>query len=477
MNLTRTLLAALVPMVALAAPCTFAADAPASGLAPLAPADDAPLTQKETMQLRQLLEKQSASSAKASQQASGAPSLSSDDQAKALHSLMKDSWFEKLSIRGYLQVRSYSLLGKDDKAKNLAVPNDRFVKEAESIGIRRGRLILSGDATNHLYVYAQADFHGSVGPSGGDSGLQMRDYYGDISIDEKKEFRFRVGESKVPFGFVNLQSSQNRAPLERPDALNSACEGERDLGVYFLWAPEAKRKMFKELVSSGLKGTGDYGVLSAGAYSGQGLNRSDVNGDFHYIARASCPFELENGQVFEVGIQGYTGNFAVPKTEGYRMNNAAVAAPNRDTAGLTDRRAAATFVWYPQPLGFEAEWQVGEGPELNTGTNTIEVQSLSGGYAMVNYRIKADGMEYLPFVRYSMYKGGRKFATNAPNSEVSELDVGLEFSPWKEVELTVQYTHTFDRYNTTDVGSGKRDAYNNLASGADRLGVQCQINF
>src|SRR3712207_8809216 len=50
-----------------------------------------------------------------------------------------------------------------------------------------------------------------------------------IAIDDAKEHRFRVGQSKVPFGWVNLQSSQNRAPLERPDALNQAVEGERDI--------------------------------------------------------------------------------------------------------------------------------------------------------------------------------------------------------------------------------------------------------
>ena len=33
--------------------------------------------------------------------------------------------------------------------------------------------------------------------------------------------------------------------------------------------------------------------------------------------------------------------------------------------GIVDKRAAATFVYYPQPLGFQAEWTVGRGPGLN----------------------------------------------------------------------------------------------------------------
>lgn len=34
-------------------------------------------------------------------------------------------------------------------------------------------------------------------------------------------------------GFENLQSSQNRLPLDRNDGLNSAVSNERDLGVFF----------------------------------------------------------------------------------------------------------------------------------------------------------------------------------------------------------------------------------------------------
>jgi hypothetical protein len=44
-----------------------------------------------------------------------------------------------------------------------------------------------------------------------------------------KEFRVRVGQSKVLFGFENMQSSQNRLTLDRNDALNSAVANERDL--------------------------------------------------------------------------------------------------------------------------------------------------------------------------------------------------------------------------------------------------------
>jgi hypothetical protein len=81
--------------------------------------------------------------------------------------------------------------------------------------------------------------------------LQARDVYADVSLDPAREFRVRLGLSKVPYGFSNLQSSQNRYALERPDALNSAVEGERDLGAYFIWAPYDIRNRYKDLVKAG----------------------------------------------------------------------------------------------------------------------------------------------------------------------------------------------------------------------------------
>jgi hypothetical protein len=60
-----------------------------------------------------------------------------------------------------------------------------------------------------------------VHPTGTNNFLQIRDAYFDLSFDAKKEYRVRIGQSKVPYGFENL-SSQNRLTLDRNDALNSA---------------------------------------------------------------------------------------------------------------------------------------------------------------------------------------------------------------------------------------------------------------
>lgn len=387
--------------------------------------------------------------------------LSAETPQALMEKMMDGKWYENLSFRGYAQFRFTSLFG--DSRPPVNVPNDRTVSDTESFGIRRGRIILSGDATDHLYIYAQSDFNGSSGS--GDFVLAMRDLYADISLDPAKEFRFRVGQSKVPFGFTNLQSSQNRAALERVDAINSAAEGERDIGAYFMWAPKEKRDLFKRLVKDGLKGSGDYGVFAIGAYSGQGLNRSDQNGQPHVVARLAYPFELDNGQIMEVGIQGYTGTF-VPTT----ANIPGVGTPVAPNRGVKDERVALTYILYPKPFGIEAEWAWGRGPQLSDDMLTIGEESLSGGYVQASYLHKNKYGTWLPFTRYNHYEGGRKFGRNAPWDNVQEVDFGLEWSPVPEVELTFMYTHTFERTNTAVA------PYNEVR-GADRLGIQLQWNF
>ena len=378
-----------------------------------------------------------------------------------LDALLSDKWYERVKISGYLQTRFTGVLGDGDNP-GVFVPNDPFVSETNSIGIRRGRMKIGGDITNHLYIYLQADFVAGVG---GSNALQARDYYGDISLDPAREFRMRFGLSKVPYGFINLQSSQNRMGLERVDALNSGVEGERDMGAYFLWAPTVARQRFKELVKTGLRGSGDYGVFNIGAYSGQGINRRDANGDPHYIARLAYPFKFSNGQFFELGTSVYTGRF-VPS-----VATIAGVNPSFDSRGVRDTRVAVNMNLYPQPFGLEAEWTWGEGPQLSDDFRSINSRSLNGGYVQASYRHVFDnGAEVIPFARYQYYDGARKFAVNAPKDDVEEIAVGVEFIPYREFELTLMYTRG-SRTNTGDIAGLYREV------NAHYLGIQAQINF
>ncbi|MFY8079124.1 MAG: porin, partial [Flavobacteriales bacterium] len=291
---------------------------------------------------------------------------------------------------------------------------------------------------------------------------QIRDAYFDLGLDKDNEFRVRIGQSKVPFGFENMQSSQNRLPLDRADALNSAVTNERDLGVMFYWAPKETRKLFSSLVRDGLKGSGDYGVLGLGIYNGQTANRPEANENRHAVARLSYPFEIKN-QIVELGIQGYKGLYTFSSSQlssGVKIN---------DDKTYADDRVAASLIVYPKPFGIQAEYNIGRGPEFDNATDSISTQSLRGGYATVSYKLDYKDQTFIPFVRYQKYDGGKKHELDARSYNVEETEVGIEWQPAKQFELVVMYTMSERRYEDFV----KQD---NIQKG-NLMRIQAQINF
>jgi hypothetical protein len=367
----------------------------------------------------------------------------------------RKAWYERLSLRGYAQIRYNRLLETNSE---LTCPQcDRSIGGGNGFFLRRARLVISGDVHERVSVYIQPDYASDAAEA--QHYWQIRDAYFDVFIDRRKEFRLRVGQSKVPFGWENLQSSSNRLPLDRSDPLNSAVPNERDLGVFAYWAPDHIRRRFRTLVDSGLKGTGDYGVLGAGLYNGQTANRPEANNNLHSAARATYPFRFRNGQFVELGVQGYVGRFVVPQ------RTAGVAGPPE----FADRRAAASAVVYPQPLGLQAEWNVGTGPEFDPATNTIRQHRLDGGYVQAMYRRAAAGQVFTPFVRAQTYDGGKKLETDARRYDMREYEVGVEWLPISPLELTAAYTISDRRFED---GA----APNNRERG-QLLRLQAQFNY
>lgn len=369
-------------------------------------------------------------------------------------------WFESISLRGYVQVRYNRLLETNEDLK--CEQCDRSWGGNGGFFIRRARLIFSGQLNKRVYFYLQPDLASSVSSTSLHF-AQLRDAYFDLGLDDKSEFRFRIGQSKVPFGFENLQSSQNRLPLDRGDPLNSALSNERDLGVFFYWAPEAKRKLFSSLVKDGLKGSGDYGVFAFGAYNGQTANKPELNNEPHVVSRITWPFELKNGQILETSLQGYTGKWVMP-TDQLTKETKYVADRN-----YTDQRVAATFVLYPKPFGIQAEYNVGKGPQFNTATDSVEVRDLQGGYVTFSYMMKKGNQVIIPFARLQHYDGGKKHELDARSYEVDELEVGVEWQPYKQFELVAMYTISKRRFEDY----AKQD---NLQEGR-LLRLQAQLNF
>jgi hypothetical protein len=343
-----------------------------------------------------------------------------DVQKKKEKSLSTSKVGGAVNIRGYLQVRNTTMLGGDE---GINLFSDRSVGDDRSNGdqdknilIRRARVILYGDIGERLYYYIQPDFASSVGGTsnsnaGSGNFAQLRDAYGDLKLTKDNVHRIRVGQSKVPYGFENLQSSQNRLALDRADALNSALKDERDLGAFYYYTPIATQELFKEIGKLGLKHSGDYGQFGFGFYNGQGANNRDRNDNYHMVVRYTHPWKTESGQIYEAGIQAYTGDYVPVSTGAYRNNigaktiaqvnalgcgstptlNSAGAVTGTTSAstaanpfknctprtaaeganGFKDERVAVSFMMYPQPFGLQGEWTC----STSNGTSTIKCWS------------------------------------------------------------------------------------------------------
>ena len=371
----------------------------------------------------------------------------------------KKQWFESIQLRGYMQVRYNRLLETNPLLQ--CAQCDRSWGDNGGFFIRRMRLIFSGQISERVYFYIQPDLVSNPS-STATQYAQIRDAYVDVGLDAKNEFRLRVGQSKVPFGFENMQSSQNRIPLDRNDALNSAVANERDLGVFFYWAPKNIRTLFASLVNDGLKGSGDYGVFSFGAYNGQTANRAEANNSPHIVSRFSYPFAV-NKQIVEMGVQAYTGQYILTPD----LINAGVKLPA--TRSFLDQRVASSFVLYPKPFGIQAEYNIGRGPRFNKVSDSVEVSSLKGGYITASYKTQKGKHVIIPFSRYQYYQGGKKHEMDAMAYDVKELEVGVEWQPNKNIELVTMYTFSDRRFE-----SFKNQ--NNQQKGS-LLRLQLQLNF
>jgi hypothetical protein len=372
---------------------------------------------------------------------------------------IEKKWYENFSIRGYTQVRYNRILETNE---NLGCEQcDRSWGKNGGFFIRRMRIIFYGQISKQVYFYIQPDFASSAS-SDRLHFAQLRDAYFDIGVDKDNEFRFRIGQSKVPFGFENMQSSQNRLPLDRNDALNSALSNERDLGVFFYWSPKQKRELFSELVKSGLKGSGDYGIFGFGVYNGQTANNPELNDKPHLVSRLTYPIQFKN-QIIEISLQGYTGKYVIPTT------NLSTGVKYLKDLNYLDRRVAATFVLYPKPFGIQAEYNRGKGPEFNKITDSIEVKTLKGGYVTFSYQLRFKKQLLILFSRLQYYNGGKKHEKDARSYAVKEFELGMEWQPIKQFELVVMYTLSKRRYEDFILQE-------NLQKGG-LLRVQAQINF
>ena len=330
-------------------------------------------------------------------------------------------WYERLSVRGYAQFRYNRLLETNEDLT--CAQCDRSIGKNGGFFLRRGRIILSGSVHPRVSIYIQPDY--AADAAGGLHYFQLRDAYFDLFLDSSRTHRLRFGQSKIPYGFENLQSSSNRLPLDRNDGVNSAIPNERDFGVFYYWNTPDARDRFALLQNNGLKGSGDYGVFGLGLFNGQTANRPEANNSLHGVARLTYPWKLSNGQFVEASVQAYRGHFVMQS----------VSTPVTRRPEYLDERQAVTFVWYAQPLGLVAEYNWGRGPEYDAATNTVVERPLAGGFVQAMYRWQTHGQVIQPFARLHEYHGGKKAELDARRYEVHESEIGVEWLPIPAFEI------------------------------------------
>ena len=348
-----------------------------------------------------------------------------------------EKWYEKLSIRGYTQLR-YNYVTDD---KKLISEYDSSIGDNTGFLVRRARIVISGDIHERVSLYLQTDFGatppGTTNTSNNQNFAQLRDLYADVFLTQDKEWRIRGGISKVPFGFEVLQSSQQRLAFDRTDAINSAAPNERDTGFFLYYTPVETRKLFRRLVDKGLKGSGDYGMLGVGVYNGETLNVAEANDNKHVVLHSTYPFELPYGQIVQVGVDAYRGTTNVNAGAVAPLAGGAAVNPSLANGGnINDERIGAHFVLYPQPFGLQAEWNWGRGPELNAARTAVQEGYLQGGYVQAMYKWN----NMIPYIRWQEYNGGKKNRTNSPFNIVRETEIGVEYQFSKALELTVAYS-------------------------------------
>ena len=104
-----------------------------------------------------------------------------------------ERWYEKISIRGYTQMR-YNYITDD---RQLVDVNDSSVGNNKGFLLRRARIVISGDVHERVSLYLQTDFGasppGTTGTSNNQNFAQLRDLYADVFLTQDKEWRIREG--------------------------------------------------------------------------------------------------------------------------------------------------------------------------------------------------------------------------------------------------------------------------------------------
>jgi hypothetical protein len=103
-------------------------------------------------------------------------------------------WYERYSLRGYVQFRYNRLLETNPRLGCQAC--DRSIGANNGFSLRRARLVLTSDPSPRTGLLVEVDYSSDIG--GQSNVLQLRTFYVDLFLDGGRSQRLRLGQPKLP---------------------------------------------------------------------------------------------------------------------------------------------------------------------------------------------------------------------------------------------------------------------------------------
>ncbi|MCU0619315.1 MAG: OprO/OprP family phosphate-selective porin, partial [Gemmatimonadaceae bacterium] len=200
--------------------------------------------------------------------------------------------------------------------------------------------------------------------------------------------------------------------------------------------------------------------------------RAEANDGLTAVARATWPFQLSRRMVLEPSIAAFTGRYVLTSD----LRSTGLRGP-RDWE-FADERVLGTIALQARPFGLLAEYNVGRGPQYDPVRrgpqydpvrDSVVTKRLAGGFVTANWVIAHRGQQFLPFVRWQAYDGGKRHERDARAHRVRDLEVGVEWQASRNFELVAEY-YLGDRV-TADRALGVNPQTGRL------LRLQAQVNY
>ncbi len=274
------------------------------------------------------------------------------------------TWFERLSLRGYTQLRVNEFLSGDDTAPagraRLRSVHDGGISDRNNFTFRRVRVVLQGDIHERLFLYIQPDFAVNVSNQSGASRAET-----SRSCETLSPTCTSTTSAARSCGSASRKSPTagktcNRRRTASPSTGRTRSTARSRASAISASRPTTRRGMYSASGTASPRAGRSCSAITAPSASASITARpstgSSRNKDLMVAGMATWPFELDAlgpifaGQVVEVGASAYRNRFQ-PE----------IRAGGVSPVAFDDRRVGLHAILYPQPFGLQAEWNWGRG--------------------------------------------------------------------------------------------------------------------